>query len=235
MLLYLLVFGNGLVKDNRSISFTIYHVWINTYTLTSLAVVLGPAATPEVSIDSTLGADGLTLGNSRTHISTLALILVGYDEVVLNRVQDVGPVQRSQVAQVWIFLNPHSTPGDVHQTVKTHLLQLQHLVNDKGIVEEEVVAANHSQVWEKIAQGLEAVDPEQQHIVGHDSQLWVAEAPEVFGLGLKHEQNLQVSLNDGAVFQRLEVRHIVPDVLALANWKDRKIQVKANIHRPISF
>lgn len=175
-----------------------------------------------MSVDGVLWADGLTLGRARTHISTLSLVLIGHDEVVLHRVQDLGPVQGGQVAQVRILLDPHGAPGDIHETVEAHLLQLQHLINYESVVEEEVVSTDHRQVGEEIAEGLEAVDPEQQHIVGHHSQLWVAETPEVLGLGLKHEQNLQVSLNDGAVLQRLEVGHIVPNVLTLADWRDKK-------------
>lgn len=180
-------------------------------------MVLRPASSPEVSVDGVLWADGLPLGRAGTHISTLPVILIGHDEVVLHRVQDLGPVQGGEVAKVWIFLDPHGSPGDIHEAVEAHLLQLQHLVNHESVVEEEVVSADHCQVGEDLAEDLQAVDPEQQHIVGHHSQLWVAEAPEVLSLGLKHEQDLQVALDDGAVLQRLEVGHIVPDVLALAD------------------
>lgn len=157
------------------------------------------------------------MGCAGTHISTLSLILIGYDEVVLYRVKDLGPIQSSQVTQVRILLYPHSTPGDIHQTVEANLLQLQHLINHKSIVEEEVVATDHSQVGEKIAESLKAINPEQQHVVGHNAQLWVAKTCKVLSLGLKHEQNLQVALYDGAVLQRLEIGHIVPDVLALTD------------------
>lgn len=170
-----------------------------------------------MSVDGVLWADGLTLSRAGTHVPTLSVILIGHDEVVLHRVQDLGPVQGGQVAQVRILLDPHGAPGDIHEAVQAHLLQLQHLVNHKSVVEEEVVSADHRQVGEEIAEGLEAVDPEQQHIVSHNSQLRVAETSEVLSLGLKHEQNLQVALDDGAVLQRLEVGHIVPDVLTLAD------------------
>lgn len=71
--------------------------------------------------------------------------------------------------------------------MEAHLFQLQHLINHKSVVEEEVVSAYDRQVGEQIGEGLEAVDPEQQHIVGHHSQLWVAETPEVLSLCLKHK------------------------------------------------
>lgn len=175
-----------------------------------------------MSVDGVLWADGLTLGRARTHVSAFPLVLIGHDEVILHRVQDLGPVQGGQVAQVWVFLDPHGTPGDVHQAVEAHLFQLQHLVNDESVVEEQVVPAYHCQVGEQIAEGLEAVDSEQQHVVGHHSQLGEAEAAEVLDLCFKHKQNLQVALDDGAVLHRVEVGHIVTDVFALADWKDLK-------------
>lgn len=97
---------------------------------------------------------------------------------------------------------------------------MQHLVEDQRVVEEEAVAADHRQVGEQVAEGLQAVDPEEQHVLGHHSQLGVAEAPEVLRLGLEHEQDLQVALDDGAVLQRLEVGHIVSDVLTGTDWKE---------------
>jgi len=181
-----------------------------------------------VPVDGGLRAVGLTLGCAGTHVATLPLILIGHNEVVLHRVQDLGPVQGGQVAQVWILLNPHSTPGDIHEAVEAQLLQLQVLVNHESVVEEEIVAADHRQVGKEIAEGFQAVDSEQQDVVGHHSQLRVAQASEVLGLGVKHEQNLQVALDDGAVLQRLDVGHIVPDVLALANWKRKQISLKKN-------
>lgn len=175
-----------------------------------------------MSIDGVLWADGLTLGRAGTNISALSLVLIGHDVIILHRVQDLGPVQGGQVAEVWVLLNSHGTSGDVHQAAEAHLLQLEHLVEHKGVVEEEVVSADHREVGEEIAEGLQAVDPEQQHVVGHHLQLWVAEAVEVFRLCLKHEQNLQVAFNDGAVLQGLEVGHIIADVLFLADWRVTK-------------
>lgn len=175
-----------------------------------------------MSVDGVLWADGLTLGGAGTNISALSVVLIGHDVIILHRVQDLGPVQGGQVAEVWVLLNSHGTSGDVHEAVEAHLLQLEHLIKHKGVVEEEVVSADHREVGEQIAEGLQAVDPEQQHVVGHHLQLWVGEAVEVFRLCLKHEQNLQVAFNDGAVLQGLEVGHIVADVLVLADWKITK-------------
>lgn len=194
----------------------------NTQTnrLTSLAVVLCPTPSPEVSVNGVLRADGLALCCAGTHISTLLFILIGHDVVVLHRVQDLRPVQSGQVAEVWVLLNPHGAAGDVHEAVEAQVLQLQHLEQHQGVVEEEIVATDHGQVGEKLAEALQAVDPEQQQVVGDHPQLGEAEAAEVLGLGLEHEQDLQVALDDGAILQRLEVGHIVSDVLTLADWRD---------------
>lgn len=180
-------------------------------------MVLRPAPSPEVSIDGVLRADGLTLGGAGTNISALSVVLIGHDVIILHRVQDLGPVQGGQVAEVWVLLDPHGPSGDVHEAVEAHVLQLEHLVKNQGVVEEEVVSADHREVGEEISKSLQAVDPEQQHVVGHHSQLGVGEAVEVFSLCLKHEQNLQVAFDDGAVLQGLEVGHIVADVLVLAD------------------
>lgn len=175
-----------------------------------------------MAVDGVLWADGLTLGRAGAHVPTLSIFLIGHDVVILDRIQDLGPVQCGQVAQVRVFLDPHGAPGDIHEAVEAHLLQLQHLVDHERVVEEEVVATDHGQVGEQIAEGLQAINPEQQHIVGHHLQFRVAETPEVLGLGLEHEQNLQVALDDGAVLQRLEVGHIVSDVLTLTNCETEK-------------
>lgn len=175
-----------------------------------------------MSVDGVLRADGLAVGGAGTNISALSLVLIGHDVIILHRVQDLGPVQGGQVAEVWVLLDSHGTSGDVHEAVEAHLLQLEHLIKHQGVVEEEVVSTNHRQVGEEVAEGLQAVDPEQQHVVGHHLQLWVGEAVEVVRLCLKHEQNLQVAFDDGAVLQRLEVGHIIADVLALTDWKSTK-------------
>lgn len=175
-----------------------------------------------MAVDGVLRAGGLTLGRTGTHVPALPVLLVGHNVVVLHRVQDLGPVQRGQVAQVRVLFNPYSTSCDVHEAVEAHLLQLQHLVDDQRVVEEEAVAADHRQVGEQVAEGVQAVDPKEQHVLGHHAQLGVAEAPEVLRLGLEHEQDLQVALDDSAVLQRLEICHIVSDVLTGTDWREEK-------------
>lgn len=185
-----------------------------------MAIILGPAAPPEVAVDGVLQAGGLTLGRAGAHVPALPLLLVGHNVVILHRVQDLGPVQRGQVAQVRVLLDPHGAPRDVHEAVEANLLQVQHLVENQRVVEEEAVATDHRQVWEQVTKGVKAVDPEEQHVLSHHTQLGEAEAPEVLCLGLEHEQDLQVALDDSAVLQGLEVGHIIPDVLTRTDWKE---------------
>lgn len=52
--------------------------------LTCLTIGLRPASPPEMAIDGGLGAEGLALRRAGTHVSTLPLVLIGHDEVVLH-------------------------------------------------------------------------------------------------------------------------------------------------------
>ena len=189
----------------------------NKRLLTFLTFGLRPAAFTEVSIDCRRLAGGLPEGRPWAHVSTLPVVLVGHDVVVLHRVQDLGPVQSGEVAEVWVLLDSHGTSGDVHQAVEANLSQLKHFEQHQGVVEEQVVAPDDCQVGEEVAEALQAVNPEEQQIVRDHSQLWKTEAVEILWLGLEHEQDLQVALDHSAVLQRLHVGHIVADVLAYTN------------------
>lgn len=127
---------------------------LNKKLLTSLTVVVGPAAFTEVPIEGGRLAGGLSDCRPWTHIAALSVILVGHDVVVLHRVQDLGPVQGGEIAEIRVLLNSHSSSGDVHQTVKADLAQLEHLKHNQGIVEEEVVASDDRQVGEEFAKAL---------------------------------------------------------------------------------
>lgn len=155
--------------------------------LTSLAVVLGPAALTEVAVDGGGLAGGLADGRPRAHVPALAVVLVGHDVVVLHRVQDLGPVQGGEIAQVWVLLDPHRPPGDVHQAMEADLSQLQHLEHHQRVVEEQVVASDDGEVGEEVAQGLQAVHSEEQQVVGDHHQFGETEASEILRLGPEHE------------------------------------------------
>lgn len=180
-------------------------------------MVVRPAARAEVSVDGGRLAGGLSLGRPWAHVATLSVVLVGHDIVVLHRVQDLGPVQSGEIAEIWVLLNPHGSPGDIHQAMETNLSQLEHLEHHQSVVEEQVVASDDRQVGEQIAEGLQAVHPEEQQVVGNHHQLRETEASEILGLGLEHEQDLQVAFDHSAVLERMQVGHIVADVLTWTN------------------
>lgn len=90
-------------------------------------MLLVPAALAEVPIDGGEGAGGFAQNRAGADVSALTIILIGHDVVVLHRVKDHGPVEGGKVAEVRVLLHAHCTTGDIHQTVKADLLQLQHL------------------------------------------------------------------------------------------------------------
>lgn len=190
--------------------------------LTLLAVILGPASVTEVPIDGGLQAAALPLRCSRANIPTLLLILVCHNVVVLNVIQDLRPVQGGQVAEIWVLLDAHGPTRDVHEVGQAHVLQLEHLEEHQGIVEEQVVAADDGEVGEEVAQAFQAIDAEQQQVVCDDGEPWKLKTSEVLGLGLEHQQDLQVALNHRAVLQGLQVGHIVLDVLALTDCRTQE-------------
>lgn len=132
-----------------------------TRPLTSLAVVLSPAALAEVPVDGGGMASGLSNGGPWAHVPTLSVILVGHDVVVLYRVQYFGPVQSGQVAEVWVLLDPHSPSGDVHQAMEADLSQLKHFEDHQSVVEEQIVASDYSQVGEEVTEAVHAIHSEQ--------------------------------------------------------------------------
>ena len=160
-------------------------------------MVLSPAALSKLSVDGGLRTGGLPIGRAWTHVPTLLAVLIGHDVVVLHRVQNLGPVQGREVAEVRVLLQPHGSSSDVHEAVEPQLLQVHHLKQNQGVVEEQVVASDHRQVGEQVAEGFQTVDPEQEEEVGDHGQLGVADSPKV--LSLEHEEDLQVALDHSAV------------------------------------
>ncbi len=175
-----------------------------------------------MSVNGGCLAGGLSDGCPWAHISTLSVILVSHDVVVLHWVQDFGPVQSGEITEIWVLLDPHGSSGDVHQAMEADLSQLEHLEHHESVVEEQVVTSDHCQVGEEVAEALQAVNSKEQQVVGDHYQFGETEASEIFGLGPEHEQDLQVAFDHSAVLKCLQVGHIVPDVLAWTNWKDIK-------------
>lgn len=179
--------------------------------------LLSPAAFTEMPVEGGGRTQRLPPGHPRTDVAALPVVLVGHDVVVLHRVEDLGPVQSGEVAEIWVLLDSHRSSGDVHQAVETQLPQLQHLKDHQSVVEEQVVPSDDRQVGEEVAQALQPVNSKEQQIVRDHSEFGETDASEILRLGLEHEQDLQVTFDHRAVLQRLQVGHIVTDVLAWTN------------------
>lgn len=123
-------------------------------------MVLSPAALAEMAVDGGGLASGLPNRDPGAHVSALSVVLICHDIVVFYRVQNFGPVQSGQVAEVRVLLDSHSPSGDVHQAVEADLSQLKHFKDDQSVVEEQIVASDHSQVGEEVAEALQTVHSE---------------------------------------------------------------------------
>ena len=110
--------------------------------LTFLAVAGSPAA----MVDALL----LVLHEAWAHIAALLGLLVASDEVVA-RVHDARKVQRFQVTQLRVLLDPDGPTRDVPQVVEPDVLEASHLKDDQRVVVEEVVPADDRKVGEERA------------------------------------------------------------------------------------
>ena len=136
-------------------------------------MLVRPAAFVEEAVDGGLLTGGLPLGRPRTHVPALPVILIGYDVVVLHSVQDLGPVQGGEVAEVWDLLDSHRSSSYIHQAMEADIPELQHFKEDQSIVEEQVVTSDHSEIREEVFEALHAVDPEQEEEVCDHGQFGV--------------------------------------------------------------
>lgn len=168
-------------------------------------------------IDGGLNTCDLSSDGSGTDVAALTLVFVRHNVIVLHRVEDFGPVKGGEVAEVGVLLHAHGSSCYVHYTIKAHLLQLQHLEDHQGVVKEQVVATDDSEVGKQVPKALQAVDTEQQQVICDHHQLRKAQATEVLSSRLEHEQDLQVALDHGAVLQGSQVGHVIPDVFAGAD------------------
>lgn len=123
-------------------------------------MVLSPAALAEMAVDGGGLASGLPNRGPGAHVSALPIVLISHDVVVFYRVQNFGPVQCGQVAEVGVLLNPHSPSGDIHQAVESDLSQLKHFEDHQSVVKEQIVTSDHSQVGEEVAEALQTVHSE---------------------------------------------------------------------------
>lgn len=189
-----------------------------------------PAAFNEDAVYHSRRTVALPLHSSGAHISTLFfVVLVGHDVIIFYRIQNPRPVNCGQVTQFVVLLNPHSASSDVHQVVEADLLQMNHLKNDQCVIKEQMSSSNHSEVGEKSLQTLQTVHTKEQQVVCNHSELRKAELTEIFRLGFKHQQDLQVALDDSAVLEHVQPGQIVADVHAPANWEAKNNVIYAFI------
>lgn len=161
-----------------------------------------PAPFHKLPVDDSGRAVGLALGGAWTDIPTFfVVIFVQYNVVVLHRIQNPRPVDSGQVAELIILLNANRAPGDVHEVVKPQLLQVDHLEDDQGVVEEETGASDDCEVGEEVFQAFQAIDTEEKQVVCDHDEFGETEISEIFRSGLEHQEDLQVALNDRAVLQ----------------------------------
>lgn len=172
---------------------------------TFLTLVGCPAAVVVVVFKVRPSTQRVVLHDARADVVTLFSLLIPIDNVVSLNVHDKRPVHRVHVAELRVLLYPNSSPGDVSQVVKPNVLQAGHLIDNQGIVVEEIAAADDAEVGEECAQAGKARDAKQQQIVGDDGQLGEAEGVEdllvdVVGLVID-EEDLQVAFHHRAVLQ----------------------------------
>lgn len=153
---------------------------------------------------------------SRANGIALLWLLVQIDDVVELGIHDERPVHRVQVAELRVLLDAHGSPGDVPQVVQADVLQVGHLVDHQGVVEEERAPPDDGQVGEKRAEAVQAGDAKHQQVVGDDGQLGEAQGAEdllVHVLGLVvDEEDVQEALHHRAVLQPVELTDVVSDV-----------------------
>ncbi|KAL0612102.1 hypothetical protein AAY473_018731 [Plecturocebus cupreus] len=97
-------------------------------------------------------------------------------ETSAYRVQDTGPVNSGQVAQLIVLLDADRTPGDVHQAVEAEFLEVNHLKDNQRIVEEQSRSPDD--------------DPEEQQVISDHDEFGETEISEIFGPRFEHQKYL---------------------------------------------
>ena len=90
--------------------------------LTLLAVVGGPAAVSAVIVEGGLDAWGPVLHDPGANIGTLFGLLISSNKVVKICIHNEGPVNRIQVAELSVLLDPYRASCDVPQAVEANVL-----------------------------------------------------------------------------------------------------------------
>ena len=168
---------------------------------------------------------------SWTDIDTLVCVAILNDEIIhLPVAEDRRPIDGVDVAQLWVPLDADGSANDPPQVPQSQIFQIVHFEHHQGVVEEQYLAADGDQVWKDVAQRLHAVDTVKQQIVGDFSQVWERERLKLLRSGVVHKKYLEVTLNDGAVFQTVELTHCVPDVNTVTHCsKQQNTTINYNI------
>lgn len=174
-----------------------------------------PAAVVRDATEFGLDAQRIVLHEPWTNICALLGLLVSSDEVQVC-VHDERPVDRVQVTELLVLLDPYGAAGDVAQAVEADVFQVVHLEDDQCVVVEEVAASDHREVREERAQTVQLGDTEEEQIVCNHCQLGETERAEDLLIGdlVYDEKDPQVALDHRAVLQLLEVADVISDVNA---------------------
>jgi len=94
---------------------------------------------------------------------------------------------------------------------------MHHLEHDEGVVQEQCLAADYSQVGEQLADGPQSIDAVQQQVVRDLTQFRKRQVSEAALRSMVDQHDLHEALHDPAPLQTLECIHAVPYVHTLAH------------------
>ena len=78
-------------------------------------------------------------------VDTLVDVLVLDEEIVLElHICNPHPINRVQIAELWVLLDADGTTHNLRQAPQAKLLHVRHLKRHEGIVEEQRLAPYHS-------------------------------------------------------------------------------------------
>lgn len=123
-------------------------------------MVRGPAATVEVVIEVGLDATTAILHDAWTHVPTLLTLFIPRYEVIQLSIHDKRPVNRVQIAELRVLLDPDGSSSDVLEAVEADVLQRSHLKDHQGVIVKEISPSDHREVREQGGQGVQARDSE---------------------------------------------------------------------------
>jgi len=136
----------------------------------------------------------------RTDIDAFVRGAILNDEVVhLPVAEHRRPVDRVRVTQTWVSLDTDRTADDPSQVTDAQLFKIRHLEHHQRVVVEQRLSADRDQVRKYVTQRVHAVDSIQQQVVRDFSQVRKRKMLKLLGPRVVHQQDLQVSLYDGAV------------------------------------